>query len=684
MTDDLDVLLAQMLGAGTAFRAGQREAIEAVLRGERTLVVERTGWGKSLVYWLATRVLRTRGRGPTLVISPLLSLMRNQLLAATRLGLTAATIHSGNREEWDAARAGLVAGTVDVLLISPERLGNEEFATQILPSFRGGIGLFVVDEAHCISDWGHDFRPDYRRLRRIIAGLPPRTPLLATTATANDRVVADVVEQLGGEVVTVRGPLARTSLNLQAITLSDGAERLAWLAEQLRALPGSGIVYCLTVADTERVAAWLTMNGVPARAYHARLAPEERVDLEHELLENRVKVLVASTALGMGFDKPDLAFVIHYQRPGSVIAYYQQVGRAGRALPSAYGVLLSGREDDEIIDFFIRSAFPPEAEMRAVLEVLEGVESASQAFLEQRLNLRTNRIKRALLLLQLEGAVARDRQAYFRTVNPWAPDLDRIERLTELRRTENRQMQAYVEHDGCLMEFLTQALDDPAPAKCERCAPEIGGLLPEAPDPELVRRAIEFLRRSDRPILPRKKWPTGAVPHLAGWISHPNMDGRALAVYGDAGWGRLVRDGKYHAGRFDDSLVTACVEMITGRWNPVPPPTWVTAIPSRRHPGLVGAFARRIADGLGLPFIDVMAAKLVPEQKLMQNSALQLCNVAASIEVTGSVDAGPVLLVDDIVDSGWTLTYAGHLLREHGAGPVHPLALATAASRDDA
>jgi len=475
--DPLQPLLERMFGPGAAFRDGQREAIEAVIRGERTLVVQRTGWGKSLVYWLATRVLRDRGRGPTLVISPLLSLMRNQIEAAKGLGLRAATINTGNLGEWQSARDGLVLGVVDVLLVSPERLGNEEFATEILPSIRGGIGLFVVDEAHCISDWGHDFRPDYRRLRRIIAGLPPRTPLLATTATANDRVVADIVEQLGGDVRTVRGPLARGSLRLQATTLRDGAERLAWLSENLPRMDGSGIVYCLTVADTERVAEWLNRNGIKAAVYHARLSPEARVDLERALIDNRLKTLVASTALAMGFDKPDLGFVVHYQRPGSVIAYYQQVGRAGRALESAYGVLLSGREDDEIVDYFIRTAFPPEPEMRAVLEALEEVQTASVSSLERRLNLRHSRIRHILKLLEVDGAVAHEKQRYFRTLNPWQPDLERIERVTALRRAEQAHMRAYMTHDGCLMTYLTSALDDPEPAACGRCAPEVGGLL---------------------------------------------------------------------------------------------------------------------------------------------------------------------------------------------------------------
>lgn len=682
-TDVLQAWLERMFGPGATFRDGQREAIEAVLRGERTLVVQRTGWGKSLVYWLATRALRDRGRGPTLVISPLLSLMRNQIGAAAALGLEATTINSGNQDEWREARRGLETGTADVLLVSPERLGNEEFATEILPSIVGGIGLFVVDEAHCISDWGHDFRPNYRRLRRIIAGLPPRTPLLATTATANDRVVADVVDQLGGDVRTLRGPLARTSLRLQAISLRDGAERLAWLAENIPRMPGSGIVYCLTVADTERTADWLRINGVVASPYHARLSNDDRVGIENDLLANRVKVLVASTALGMGFDKPDLGFVVHYQRPGSVITYYQQVGRAGRALDTAYGVLLSGREDDEINDFFIRTAFPPEAETRAVLEALEQVQTASIRMLEQRVNLRHSRIEHILKLLEVDGAVARERGRYFRTLNPWQADTDRIEKVTARRRDELAHLRAYMTHDGCLMTYLTRALDDPAPSPCGRCATETGQLLPVEPDPMAVRRAVDFLRRSDRVIEPRRRWPDGAMPGQQGTITPPNEPGRTMAVYGDAGWGRRIADGKYRDRRFDDELVVAAAELVLRRWHPDPAPSWVTAVPSLRHPGLVGDFTRRLAAALGLPFHDVLAAGDVRPQKEMQNSVQQVRNVAESLRMANECPSGPVLLVDDIVDSRWTLTYAGWLLRHHGAGPVHPFALAMATPQDD-
>ena len=677
--------LEAMLGPGAAFRAGQREAIEAVVAdGRRALVVQRTGWGKSLVYWIATRVRRDTGHGPTLIVSPLLSLMRNQIAMAQRLGIRAATIHSGNTAEWEDVEARLAADTVDVLLISPERLGNDDFATRVLPAIQRSIGLFVIDEAHCISDWGHDFRPDYRRIARILRLLSPVVPVLATTATANDRVVADVAEQLGTGVRVFRGPLTRESLRLDAIRLADQAERLAWLAEHLPGLPGSGIVYCLTVADTQQVATWLRSRGIDARAYNADLSSEERETLEDALIAGDVKALVATVALGMGFDKPDLGFVIHYQRPGSAIAYYQQVGRAGRAVDRAYGILLSGREDDEIADYFIRTAFPPTVNMHEILAALEGVPSMTIAALQRQVNLPRGRIEQALKLLEIDGAVARDRGRYFRTPNPWQQDEERIERVIATRRQELAQMQAYVTHDGCRMEFLVRLLDDPTAGPCGRCANDGGVAMPRHVDPTLVVAAVEFLRRDLRPIAPRKRWMSADGDELTGPIREPNEPGVALCVYGDAGWGRMVEQGRSVTGRFDRELVLASARAIADRWRPAPAPAWVAAVPSASRPTLVENCARALAAELGLPFVDCLSVQAgAPPQKAMLNSVQQLRNAHAKLAVRpGSVRPGPVLLVDDIVDSGWTMTVAGWLLRTHGSGPVHPFALAAASARD--
>ncbi len=683
--DDLTRHLQTMLGASATFRDGQREAIEAIIEdGHRALVVQRTGWGKSLVYWIATRVRRDQGHGPTLIISPLLALMRNQIAMAERLGLRAATINSGNVDEWDAVSHGLAANAIDVLLISPERLANERFVTGVLPRIQGSLGLFVVDEAHCISDWGHDFRPDYRRIGRILRSLDPRVPVLATTATANDRVVGDIADQLGEGTLVSRGPLARASLQLDAITLGNQAERLAWLAEQLPLMPGSGIVYCLTVADTQRVATFLRAQGIDARPYNADLSTDEREALEDALVANEMKALVATVALGMGFDKPDLGFVVHYQRPGSAIAYYQQVGRAGRAVEHAFGVLLSGREDDDIAEYFMDTAFPPTADMHRILEALDGAGSMSATKLEQTVNLRRGRIAQALKLLEIDGAVGRDGSRYRRTAQPWAQDEERIARVVAARRFELEQMQAYMRHDGCLMAFLVRLLDDPDPAPCGKCANCTGDRLPRTVSDELVRAAISYLRRDLRTIKPRAQWAPDAVPGLSGRITPPNGVGMALSVYGDAGWGREVQRGRVVDSAFSRDLVDGASTAITTRWRPSPTPTWVTCVPSGTRTGMIEAFAADLAGRLGLPYAAIFTVRDgAGPQGAQQNSAQQLLNVHDKFVIDGAaVRPGPVLLVDDIVDSGWTLTMAGSLLRGAGSGEVLPFALAVASARD--
>ncbi|MCL5961634.1 MAG: RecQ family ATP-dependent DNA helicase, partial [Chloroflexi bacterium] len=533
-------MLRQMLGPGTSFREGQWPAIKAIAyQRRRVLVVQRTGWGKSLVYFLATRLLRDQKVGPTLLISPLLSLMRNQIAMAERIGIRAVTINSTNEEQWATIEGVLAEDACDILLISPERLNNDRFLKTVLPLLGGRIGLFAVDEAHCISDWGHDFRPDYRRIVRVLQALPAKVPVLATTATANNRVVADVEAQLGSGLLIQRGPLARTSLRLQNIRLLDQSERLAWLSECLPEIPGSGIVYCLTVADTERVARWLQSRGITALSYHADLSAEERNSREDDLLANRVKALVATVALGMGFDKPDLGFVIHYQRPGSVIAYYQQVGRAGRAVDEASGILLSGREDDEIQAYFIRTAFPPADLMVKVLEQLEGAEGLTIRQLQTLINVSHGALERALKLMEIDGAVARERHTYFRTPNPWNADIERAQQVTERRRAELKEMQEYLAHAGCLMEFLAHALDDPAAEPCGRCANCSGEGLPSSMEPQVVNDAVTFLKGAILEVPPRRQWPLGAFQNHKGSIPEDKRSqvGRVLSLYGDAGWG---------------------------------------------------------------------------------------------------------------------------------------------------
>jgi ATP-dependent DNA helicase RecQ len=684
-------LLRAMLGPDAYFRDSQLEAIVATAdERARTLLVQRTGWGKSLVYFIATKILREQGLGPTLLISPLLSLMRNQVEAAERIGIRAARMDSDTVDAWDGIEARLGADEIDVLLVSPERLANERFQTRTIPQIGLGVGLLVVDEAHCISDWGHDFRPDYRRIVRIAQGLPGNIPLLATTATANDRVIADVQAQLGESLRVSRGSLTRDSLRLQTIRLASQAERLAWLAQHLPQLPGSGIVYCLTTADCDRVAAWLRQNGIDAVAYHAQLPQgTSREAIEQRLLKNDVKALVASVALGMGFDKPDLGFVVHYQRPGSLIAYYQQIGRAGRSVPEAYAVLLSGREDDEIQEYFIRNAFPGVEALTAVLAAIEAADAPlSVTQLERSVNLRRRKLEQCLKFLEVDGAVAREQSKYFRTANPWTPDVERFERVTATRRGELAAIQAFVDSRSCLMECVARALDDPHARPCGNCAICRHGLLGIDVNQALVQSAVDFLRRSHRSIDPRAQWGYTGIVGRTGRIPGElrAARGRALCMWGDAGWGARVAEGKYQHGRFDDELVDACVAMIRDDWRPEPAPSWVTTVPSLRRPTLVPDFAARLAAKLGLPFEDCLRKiRETPPQKTMENSAQQMANIAETFEVVdGAAPAGPVLLVDDMVDSRWTLTECAFVLRSAGSGPVHPLALAMTSGGGDA
>ena len=687
MTCDLQRAL-ELLRAGighsrSGFREGQEEAIQHVVEGRgRLLVVQKTGWGKSFVYFIATKLLREAGAGPALLISPLLSLMRNQIAAAERMGVQAIRIASDNWQHWQDAEERLRRDEADILIISPERLGNERFRTEVLTEIAERISLLVIDEAHCISDWGHDFRPHYRMIERIARTLPANLRLLATTATANNRVMEDLAAVLGPDLKVLRGELDRPSLRLQTIRLPKQSQRLAWLAEQLPALPGSGIIYTLTVRDAERVAEWLQARGLAAESYTGQ-TDDQRELREHLLLENRVKALVATTALGMGFDKPDLGFVIHYQTPGSAVAYYQQVGRAGRALDAAYGILLSGEEETSITNHFIASAFPTRDEVQQVLNALEGVpDGLSVPELLGKVNISLGRIEKTFALISLESPapIAKHGARWQLTAAGLSEEFwNRAERLTALRRQEQRQMQEYAELESGHMEFLVRALDgNPENVRQPNLPP-----LPVETRPDLLQEAARFLRRASLPIEPRKRWPAGGLPRYDVSGSIPVQQraqaGKALCIWGDPRWGELVRRGKYQDGRFGDALVRACADLMA-QWTPRPAPEWVTCIPSGRHPRLVPNFAERLATEMGLPFhLSLSKIEDRAEQKSMANSVQQARNLDGSLAVSlKPLPDGPVLLVDDMVDSRWTLTVAAWLLRSSGSGEVWPLALALA------
>ena len=700
-TDVRDAALAalrDLVGRPDAvFHDGQFEAIEALVAGRRrALVVQRTGWGKSAVYFVATLLLRRQGAGPTVLVSPLLALMRDQIAAAERAGVRAVAINSTNAHEWADVIARLDRDEVDVLLVSPERLNNPAFRENQLPALVRRIGMLVVDEAHCISDWGHDFRPDYRRLRELIAEMPAGVPVLATTATANSRVVADVAEQLGGTgtaadagdpdagVLTIRGPLARASLRLGVLQLPGSAQRLAWLLSHLNDLPGSGIIYALTVSAAVDTARLLREHGHEVRAYTGQTDAEEREESEGMLKRNEVKALVATSALGMGFDKPDLGFVVHLGAPSSPVAYYQQVGRAGRASDSADVLLLPGPEDRDIWHYFATASMPDRERAERVIAAL-GDQPLSTPALEAIVDIRRTPLELLLKVLDVDGAVRRVQGGWVATGEPWAYDAERYERIAAERVAEQQHMLDYQQTDGCRMEFLQHSLDDATAAPCGRCDNCAGVWFPTEIGSDAGAAASGALDRVGVPIEARRQWPTGGdrvgVP-VKGRIAADEQagEGRALARLTDLGWGGTLR--QIFAAGAPDAEVTpqvldACVRVLAG-WGWERRPVAVVAMPSRSKPLLVDSLARGIA-GIGrLPYIGSLEfANGGPSGGPGGNSVFRLGGLWDRFTADGlSIPEGPVLLVDDQADSRWTLTVAARELRRAGATEVLPFVLA--------
>ena len=699
----------------TEFKDGQFEAIAALVsERRRALVVQRTGWGKSAVYFLAALLQRRRGGGPALIVSPLIALMRDQVAAAQRAGVRAVAISSANPTEWEQIEHDLSADAVDVLLVSPERLVNPRFREQQLPGLIARLGLLVIDEAHCISDWGHDFRPDYRRIRDLIAQLDGATPVLATTATANERVVEDVVEQIGrradgssADVLTIRGPLTRDSLRLGVLTLPEDADRLAYLAAVLDQLPGSGIIYTLTVSAAEDVAAVLDRPDRPVRAYTGRTDPDTRGELEAALKNNRVKALAATSALGMGFDKPDLAFVVHLGAPSSPVAYYQQVGRAGRATDTADVLLLPGAEDPAIWQYFATASMPEEDRARAVLAALEAADGPLSApALEARVDLRRTALDLLLKVLAVDGAVEAVPGGWRTTGTPWTYDAPRYQRIAEARRREADAMLAYEHTNTCRMLFLAQQLDDATAKPCGRCDICAG---PWYPDPTTITAQARaevgaVLDRVGVPLEPRRQWPTGLDrldvrdedgARISGRIPADERaeEGRVLARTSDLGWARRLRevlavdaDGTPIDGPVPRDMGEGIVKVLAA-WDWEERPAAVVAMPSASRPQLISSLAGGIAQ-LGrmrlLPPLELSpAARAQGATPSQGNSAFRVAGLWDRFTVTpqleqalDEVDGAPVLLVDDLVESRWSLTLAARLLRRAGAGPVLPVAIA--------
>ncbi len=682
----LGAVLARLAGPGAAPRADQLAAVAAVLEPRaRVLVVQATGWGKSAVYWAATTALRSRGAGgagpgpqaqragrpgPTLVVSPLLALMRDQAEAAERAGLRAATVNSTNPEEWDTIFAALDADELDVLLVSPERLGNPAFAAR-LGRLLAAVGLVVIDEAHCVSDWGFDFRPDYQRLTTALLAAP-HASVLATTATANRRVSDDIAAQLGPATTTFRGTLARTSLRLSVVPGLDPLERYAWVADALDALPGSGIVYVLTVAEADRLAAFLDACGHRVDPYTGALDPAARVEVEARLRRNEVKAVVATSALGMGYDKPDLGFCIHVGSPATPVAYYQQVGRAGRALDTAEAVLLPGPGDERIWDYFATASIPDPDQATAVLDRL-AAGPAGLVELESATGIRRGKLEALCKILAVAGVVERAGSTWSATGTAYVHDHARWAALREVRRAEAGIMRRYAAGAGCLMAFLQTSLDDPDPAPCGRCS-VCTGVLPHPgarPSAERVQAARSFLRGADVLVEPRKLWPSGVGRR--GRIVGAG-EGRAVAFADDAGWGDELPGLTAVPPVVSEALLGGAVDVLR-RWKRSWPARPVAVVPA---PSPDPRAARLLAEHLGavgkLPVLDVLRWTGGAEPRDVASATLvRHLEGAIALHDPGAVPKGPVLLVAATMRTGWALTVAAALLREAGATDVLPL-----------
>ena len=703
--------LRALAGPAAVLRDDQWAAIEALVVGRRrAFVVQRTGWGKSAVYFVATALLREpvpgggaagRRAGATVIVSPLLALMRNQIEAAARAGITAHTINSANLEEWHDVEAAVHRGETDVLLVSPERLNNPGFRDTVLPRLAKETGLLVIDEAHCISDWGHDFRPDYRRIRTLLADLPEGIPVLATTATANQRVVDDVAEQLASPSTTepplvLRGSLDRESLHLGVVRLPSNAHRLAWLAEHLHELPGSGIIYTLTVAQAEDVAGFLRDQGHDVASYTGRTETADRLAAEQDLIANRVKALVATSALGMGFDKPDLGFVIHLGAPQSPVAYYQQVGRAGRGVDRATVLLIPGTEDEDVWRYFTSVGFPPEDVVRQTLDVLaEADRPVSVPALEVSVELSRSRLEQMLKVLDVDGAVRRVQGGWLATGEPWVYDAERYAKVAAVRSAEQQAMRDYITGTGCRMEFLRRQLDDPDAAACGRCDNCTGSPWSTEVSETAVKTSRAELSKPGVEIDPRAMWPSGLTTvgiDLSGKIAAEERasTGRAIGRLSDIGWGPRLRRVLHETAPdapLPDELFNAAVEVLrnwsggTRGWDRRP--AAVTAVPSVRRPQLVQSLGERLA-GIGrLDWLGVLAHAPQPFPASRTNSAQRVRALHGTFAVTPEqaaaldrLDEAVVLLVDDVVGTGWTMALAARELRLAGAADVLPFALA--------
>ena len=674
-------VIKRLYGPNAEFRPGQYEAIEATIMKKRTLVVQRTGWGKSLVYFVCTKIMRENGAGITLVVSPLLVLMQNQIEAAEKIGLKCEALNSETRDRQDEIIEEMINSEVDMVFVTPETLFTEKIQKNLKDI---KIGMFVIDEAHCISDWGHDFRLEYCRLKDVITRLPKSVPILATTATANDRVIADLEDQLGGEVFVSRGPLSRDSLYIQVLKMPSKIERYAWILENINKLPGSGIIYCLTQRDCDYLTDFLKKNGISAMSYYAKdKKNDENIIAEEAFRNNKIKVLVATIKLGMGYDKGDISFIIHYQMPKNIVSYYQQIGRAGRNIESAYVFLMFGQEDEAISQYFIDTAFPKEYETRELFEIVRDSGGIGKNQLTEKMNIRYSRLEKALAFMTNDGFIYKEGSKYYASAKPFFYNKEHYDEITQIRKKELEEMKGIAYTDECYSKYLVTRLDDKTACDCGHCSNCLKReLIPSEVSMSSKEKASEYINGLILPIEPRKRWANKTITGTST-MEYINMPGICLSKYGDPGYGELVKRDKYSKSkRFCDELVGKSQSVLKDLINREHI-KYITCVPSLRS-NIVEDFTKRLAESFSLEYIELIRKIDSPQQKMMENSAHQCSNAFRSFEIKkGRYIPDKILLVDDIVDSRWTLTVCGYRLMENGCSEVYPFALSDSSQKED-
>lgn len=666
-------ILEELYGKGAEFREGQLEAINATLSHKRTLVVQKTGWGKSLVYFLSTKILREQEKGVTLVVSPLLVLMENQLESANKLGLRCDMLNYTTKERHAEIIELLKNDNLDVIFVTPESLFSQEVQSALLEI---KIGLFVIDEAHCISDWGHDFRLKYCNLIKVIGNLPASVPVLATTATANNRVVEDLRKQLGGDVFVSRGPLTRESLCISVLFMPDRATRYAWMLKNINKLPGTGIIYCLTKRDCDYVSDFLNKHGISAMPYYSDDFKNDQIQEAIEKFQNNnIKVIVATIKLGMGYDKGDIGFVIHYQCPSNIISYYQQIGRAGRNIDKAYAILMYGQEDRQISEYFIDNSFPKKEDCEKVLEVLRNHDGLKKNDIKFYVNIENKEIEKVLMFLENEGAIFIESKKFYASPNSYIYNEKHYNEIKQEKKKELEQMRELLNTKECYSKFVVNCLDDFSAKGCGKCSNCLGKTVFDNDiTPKDMEEALQYVNSLIIKFSPRKRWPNKKYSENT-IIEFINQEGITLSKYGDVGYGELVKKDKYENKQFCDELLGKSFDVLKKvvKDNDI---TALTYVPSLRS-NIVKNFAERLAKKLDIEFIETLTKKPAREQKHMQNSVFQCDNAFNSFHIIENINVPKnILLIDDMVDSKWTFTVCGYKLMENGAEKVFPFALA--------